>query len=106
MASGYLLVCSLTPYLSTLPISSGDSQFRGFLPITRSQQKISRYHDLDQDFLSLKMIQFFEKLFNFVCQYLFFLKGKEYSSTSASTDLIFTQDTGGMKQIPCTSRLT
>ena len=35
------------------------------------------------------MNRFFEKLFNFVCEYLFFLKGKEYSSTPASTDLIF-----------------
>ena len=35
------------------------------------------------------MNQFFEKLCNFVCEYLFFLKGKEYSSTPASTDLMF-----------------
>ena len=33
-------------YLSTLPISSGEFRFRGFLPVTRSQQKISRYHNL------------------------------------------------------------
>ena len=38
------------PYLSTLPILSEDSRFRGFFPITRSQQKISRYHNLAQDF--------------------------------------------------------
>ena len=76
-------------YLSTLPISSGESRFRGFLPITRSQQKISRYHDLAQEFLNLKINQFFEKFFNFVCEYCFFLKGKEYSSTPNSTDLIF-----------------
>ena len=37
------------------------------------------------------MNKFFEKLFNFVYEYLFFLKGKEYSSTPASTDLIFFQ---------------
>ena len=63
-------------YLSTLPISSGDSRFRRFLPISRSQQKISRYHDLAQDFLNLKINQLFEKLFNFVCEYSFFWKGK------------------------------
>ena len=69
------------------------SRFRRETPdfedFSRSQRKISRYHDLAQDFLSLKMNQFFEKLFNFVCEYLVFLKGKEYSSTPTSTDLIF-----------------
>ena len=35
------------------------------------------------------MKQFFEKLFNFVCEYLIFLKGKKYSSIPDSTDLIF-----------------
>ena len=52
------------------------SRFRGFLPITRSQRKISRYHDLAQDFLNLKINQFFEKLINFVCEFFFFLFGK------------------------------
>ena len=57
-------------YLSTFPISSGDSRFRGFLPITRSQRKISRYHA--QEFLNLKINQFFEKLINFVRECVFF----------------------------------
>ena len=73
------------PYVSTLPISSGDSRFRGFLPTTRSQQKISRDHVLDQDFLNLKINQFFEKL----VRESFFLKGKEYTSTPASIAFIF-----------------
>ena len=61
-------------YLSTLPISSGDSRFQGFLPITQSQQKISRYHDLAQDFLNLNINQYFEKLINFVRKAFFFSK--------------------------------
>ena len=66
------------------------SRFRGFLPITRSQQKISRYQTLAQDFLTLKINQFFEKLINFVGEsFFFFQKRKEYSSTHAATDFIF-----------------
>ena len=67
------------PYRSTLPISWGEFRFRGFLPITRSQQKISRYQhqDLAQDFLNLKINPFFEKLINFVREsFLSFWKGK------------------------------
>ena len=56
-------------YLSTLPISTGDSRFRGFFPITRSQQKISRYHDLAQDCFNLKINQF--------CSRIFFMEGKK-----------------------------
>ena len=63
-------------YLSTLPILSGDSRFRGFFPTTRSQQKISRFHYLSQNLLNLKFNQFFEKLINFVRE-PFFRKGKE-----------------------------
>ena len=55
--------------------------FEGFYQkITRSQQKISRYHELAQDFLNLKINQFFEKLINFVRKSFFFLKEKEYTS--------------------------
>ena len=76
-------------YLSTLPILSGNSRFREFLPTTRSQQQISRYHDLAQDFLNLKINQFFEKLISFVSESFFFLKGEECTSIPASTDFIF-----------------
>ena len=60
-------------YLSTLPISSADSRFRGFLPISLSHRKISRYA---QDFLNLKINSFFEKLINFVRE-SFFLSDAE-----------------------------
>ena len=77
-----LLSCCLYPtlvhipvnsldFVGRLPISAGDSRFRGFLPITRPQQKISRYHDLAQNFFNLKINQFFEKLINFVCETFF-----------------------------------
>ena len=48
------------------------------LPISRFRSRFYQFKD-----------KHFEKLFNFVCQYLLFLKGKEYSSTPALTDLIF-----------------
>ena len=65
----------------------------------RSQQKISRYHDFTQDFLNLKINQFFEKLMNFVRESCL-LKGKEYTSIPASTDFI------DLKKIICNLAFT
>ena len=58
-------------YLSTLPISSGDSPFQGFLPITRSQQNLptsrfsSKFFWFKHDAVFRKIIQFCLRIFVF-----------------------------------------
>ena len=78
----------------TIPVNSPD--FVGRLPISR----ISPDHpmitknlpilDLAQDFLNLKINQFFKKINQSIApESFFFVKGKKYTSTSVSTDFIF-----------------
>ena len=59
-----------------------------FEDFSRSPDLNQKSPDLAQDFLNLKINQFFEKLINFVRK-SFFLKGKEHTSIPASTDFIF-----------------
>ena len=50
----YWHTCQLSRFRRETPDFEDFSRFRGFLPITPSQQKISGYHDLAQDFFEFK----------------------------------------------------
>ena len=71
-------------YKQTIPVNSPD-----FEDFSQSPDLNKKSPDLGQDFLYLKINQFFEKLINFVRESFFFLKVKEYTSTPVSTDFIF-----------------
>ena len=72
----------------TCQLSRFSRETPDFENFSRSPDLNQKSPDLAQDFLNLKINQFFEKLINFVRK-SFFLKGKGHTSIPASTDFIF-----------------